>query len=328
MWAFKLALIGLASFTYVTQGKPSGEGSSSADSDPSFDHQTKTYTSTIKPAVATGADFDVLPFFSPDSSAETVVDFVNAAEKTLDIMSPGLASWSGCTSYSSSCVGCSVANMSAEAFPVFQAILNAVHRGVSVRLITNNYETPTCPGLIAPLDFLQLAGVSVRYYTSTTFCHAKFMVRDGKATSISSVNWTWNSYMNDREAGMILSGTSSTPIIEMVSSVYEKDWSIGTPYTVNNTYSTGDLSIIHNPSKRTVTIPNPPSRPYVSPKPSTKTDSTTLEVYASPDFASSALLSHLYTAKKSLQVYIYQVSTIDTVSGCFLFKKTHAQISG
>jgi phosphatidylserine/phosphatidylglycerophosphate/cardiolipin synthase-like enzyme len=56
-----------------------------------------------------------------------------------------------------------------------------------VRLLTNNYEGATCPDLIQPLDFLVLAGVQVRFYTSTTFMHAKFMIVDGKVVSISSV---------------------------------------------------------------------------------------------------------------------------------------------
>jgi len=65
--------------------------------------------------------------------------------------------------------------MKAETFPVFPAVLNAVHRGVKVRMLTNNYNTPTCPGLIAPLDFLSLNGVELKYYTTTTFMHAKYI---------------------------------------------------------------------------------------------------------------------------------------------------------
>ena len=77
-----------------------------------------------------------------------------------------------------------------ESFPVFPALLNAVHRGVTVRLIINDYNTKTCSGQIAPLDYLFLNKVDVRYYASTTFMHAKYMMIDkGKKTSISSVNF-------------------------------------------------------------------------------------------------------------------------------------------
>ena len=87
----------------------------------------------------------------------------------------------------SGCGGCTIDACNEEAFPVFPALLNAINRGVTVRLLTNNYEGSTCSGLIQPLDFLVLAGVQVRYYTSTTFMHAKFMIVDGKVVAISSV---------------------------------------------------------------------------------------------------------------------------------------------
>ena len=70
---------------------------------------------------------------------------------------------------------------------MFPALLNALNRGVKIRIITNNYGTKTCEGLISSLDFLALAGVEIRFYTSTTFMHAKFLLRDGKVVSISSV---------------------------------------------------------------------------------------------------------------------------------------------
>jgi phosphatidylserine/phosphatidylglycerophosphate/cardiolipin synthase-like enzyme len=104
-----------------------------------------------------------------------------------------------------------VAKCSAESFPVFPALLNAVHRKVTVRIITNNFGQPTCDNQIAPLDFLALNGVQIKYYSSTTFMHAKFLKRDGKVASISSINWTRNSLTNDREAGAIIEGAFRGP---------------------------------------------------------------------------------------------------------------------
>ena len=46
----------------------------------------------------------------------------------------------------------------AETFPLFNATLNALHRGVKVRLLTNNYEEKLCPDMIDPVTFLALAG--------------------------------------------------------------------------------------------------------------------------------------------------------------------------
>ena len=157
------------------------------------------------------------------------------------------------------CVGCSAKNMSDEAFPVFQALLNAaqsghlcnlaicaiwpplqsahlcnmatramfqallnaVHRGVTVRLLTNDYGTLDCDGSISPLPFLLFNKISVRYlavgfndaaavrvrcsfkpraryYASTTFYHAKYMSRDGKAAAVSSINYSKTSFTKNR----------------------------------------------------------------------------------------------------------------------------------
>ena len=46
----------------------------------------------------------------------------------------------------------------AETFPLFNATLNALHRGVKVRLLTNNFGDKLCPNKINPLTFLHLAG--------------------------------------------------------------------------------------------------------------------------------------------------------------------------
>lgn len=95
------------------------------------------------------------PFFSPDHSIGTITNLIERAEETLDIGTPGFSSWSGCTDFdgsgdddASQCVGCSIYAMRQEQFPVFPAIVNALHRGVTVRLLTNNYNTPTCSGKV------------------------------------------------------------------------------------------------------------------------------------------------------------------------------------
>ena len=61
---------------------------------------------------------------------------------------PGFSSWSGCTPFTG-CQGCSITNATKEQFPIFHALLNAVHvQKATVRILTNNYNTPTCPGKV------------------------------------------------------------------------------------------------------------------------------------------------------------------------------------
>ena len=107
----------------------------------------------------------------------------------MDVGTPGFSSWSGCTDWyrfeaprrggvklvrdnfvapnslfrSQKHVGCVLEAQSNESFPIFQALLNAAHRGVKVRLLTNDYGQAAdySQGLIDPLGWLSLNGVEV-----------------------------------------------------------------------------------------------------------------------------------------------------------------------
>jgi phosphatidylserine/phosphatidylglycerophosphate/cardiolipin synthase-like enzyme len=135
--------------------------------------------------------------------------------------------------------------MRAESFPVFTALLNALHRGVAVRIVTNNYNNPAQPsGTVPMLDFLVLNGANISYYTSTTFMHAKYMAIDGKVVSISSVNYSETSYMQNREAGLYITGSA---VVNFCASVFDYDFSAAIPL-VPGSFSHSDLQIITDPS--------------------------------------------------------------------------------
>ena len=227
----------------------------------------------------------------------------------LSYCSTGFSSWSRCTAFNS-CIGCSIEDQRKEAFPVFPALLNAVHqKNVKVRLLTNDYNSVTCAGKIAPLDWLFLNGVEVRYYTSTTFMHSKYMMIDkGKKTSVSSVNFSYTSFMRNREAGVVLSGPCGASI-KFYSSVFESDWNQGIPYTVGNHYNSSELNAITDPSMMPFNIPSPPhiSGAYVT---SLRTYSSVhiRRVYSAPDFARDIVNDTLAKTQASFYLMIYQVT--------------------
>ena len=73
-------------------------------------------------------------------------------------------------------------------------LLNALHKGIAVRILTNDYGTPDCSDMISPLPFLVLNGaeaclrmavvcdvvfermLQVKWYATTTFDHQKYMM--------------------------------------------------------------------------------------------------------------------------------------------------------
>jgi len=282
-------------------------------------------------------------FFSPDHSIDTLTNLIQDAPagSRIDIGTPGVDSWSGCTYGSTGCDGCTVDAMQAEAFPIFPAILNAVHKGgCTVRILTNDYGTPTCEGKIAPLDWFALQpGIEVRNFATVTFLHEKYVqvvpagtsnstgpASEGRKASVSSVNWSQTSFTKNREAGVILRGGSagSATLMDFLTTVFEDDWSRGTAYVVNQTYSPADMATITSPAALPVDIPAPPSIPgeFVTPLPAffSTAEASATGLYVSPDHALSSLSRDLNLSRTSLAVHIYQVTDSDL---CYKLQDLH-----
>jgi len=264
----------------------------------------------------------IMPYFSPDTSSSTMVDLINSAQDSIQIGTPGFSSWSGCTPYdnTSSCVkACTPSAQRSEKFPIFPALLNAVHRGIKVTILTNDYGTKDCAGTISPLPFLALNGIEVRYFNTVTFLHTKFMVIDGHKASVSSINFSRTSFTRNREAGAVLAGTGAQPIIAMMRGTYEADWAQGNPLNADpKQWSASDLSLIQNKDHCPVVLPNASSTQALyynppSPVPISLDGGGGISVTGStsPDFSSETLMDALRNTSKSLDVMIYQITSED-----------------
>ena len=63
----------------------------SLGSDPEYDHQTSTYGSKYKGTYCR-TECTVTPYFSPDHSIKTYISLIEAAETSIDLMTPGVFS--------------------------------------------------------------------------------------------------------------------------------------------------------------------------------------------------------------------------------------------
>ena len=225
-------------------------------------------------------------------------------------------SWGSCTQTSKSCggncIGCTLPDQRNETFPVFTALLNAVHeRNVVVQLLVNDYYVPTCQGKIAPLDWLVLNGINVGLYTTTTFLHAKFMMIDrGRRTLVSSVNFSKTSFIKNREAGVILDNCTCSAI-NFYQEVFTYDWSLSIPYNVTTNYTPSELSYIKDPSTLPYAIPSHHvvNGAYVAPF--TSYNGVTIKLaYTAPDFAYDTAMKGLLETSSSLQVMIYEITNM------------------
>lgn len=134
-----------------------------ASTDPDYDHQTSTYNSQFQ-AISSQDTITVRPFFSPGYSLTTVVDLIQSAESYIKIYTPSFDGWA-CKEDT----GCSPSDCRNDTFPVFSALLNALHNGVAVSIVVNDYNSQITAGNIDVRTFLQLNGATVKYYKTTTF---------------------------------------------------------------------------------------------------------------------------------------------------------------
>jgi len=193
---------------------------------------------------------------------------------------------------------------------VFQAVLNALHRGVTVRIMTNGYGETDCAGEIGPLTFLALNGAQIMLYASTTFMHTKYMAADGNKFWVGSVNFSWTSFMKNREAGIFFTEAMNGQLYSWFQAVFNGDWALGVAFPLTQTYTAAEMQIITNTASVPVVIPPPVvfnTSVYVSQwEPVTAV--ATVTAYASPDFAFNTLVTALQNTQNSLAIEIYQIT--------------------
>eukprot|EP00761_Pharyngomonas_kirbyi_P011665 gb/GECH01011691.1/.p1 GENE.gb/GECH01011691.1/~~gb/GECH01011691.1/.p1 ORF type:complete len:459 (+),score=67.15 gb/GECH01011691.1/:1-1377(+) len=296
-----------------------------ADDHPSFDHQNKTYHADHKPITTYQSQATVTPFFSPDHSADTLVKVIESASQFLDVGTPSFSSWSGCTPFNSNCSGCTPEYMRKnEAFPVWQALLNAIHRGVKVRILTNDFNEPNCPGKTSPLTFLALAGAQVHNFATTTFLHTKYINADRKRAAVSSINFSYTSFMENREAGVVIE--DSEELVGFLNKIYDFDWHRGYDFQIHQKYSKHDLEVIHNPNPIPVNIPDPRNFSCATasptPRPVHLPSHALAQIFAGPDYSYDKIMQSVKNANTSLIIEIYQITDEDF---CDLLVKRHKE---
>lgn len=201
-------------------------------------------------------------------------------------------------------MGCAIKDQKDEAFPIFPALLNAVHqKGIKVRLMTNNYTQTTCRGMINPLDWFYLNGIQIHLYSTTTFMHSKVVIIDqGKRTSISSVNFSKTSFTKNREAGVVIEDCSCAAL-DLYQSVFQYDWDNGFDYQIDANYSDEDIATIKDSALMSIHVYSYPkiAGAYVTKKVAYNGVVVT-RGYTSPDGALDVIMSDLSNVKSSLQV--------------------------
>lgn len=284
-------------------------------------HQKDDYTvQDIFNPKQCGKKCSVMPFFSPGNAIEAHISMIEDASDSIVIANPTFESWNktcarhhGSCNEENVCTGCSLEVTHQESFPIFTALLNAVHlKKLSVKILTNNYSVETCNSQTTLLDWLHINGIEVRMYKSTTFLHAKFMMTDGgQKILLSSVNFSKTSFMQNREAGVIISDCDDCQALELYKSVFQYDWNEADEYILSNEYSKDQLEYITDSKLLLYALLKLPServpRAYVS-ELKTFTNTEIVLGYVAPDYARKTFLNLLNSTRSSLIVHIFIIT--------------------
>jgi phosphatidylserine/phosphatidylglycerophosphate/cardiolipin synthase-like enzyme len=64
--------------------------------------------------------------------------------------------------------------------------------------------------------------------------HSKSLQVDKRVQLISSVNWDYTSFMENREAGVTVEGAAAAPILAFWTDTFNYDWSAGASWPVQS----------------------------------------------------------------------------------------------
>ncbi|MHA1155118.1 MAG: phospholipase D-like domain-containing protein [Candidatus Heimdallarchaeota archaeon] len=164
-----------------------------------------TYTHPFDVPKVINEYMEVTPIFAPDNSYALLSSLIDNATSTLDISQQYIKF---------DCL-------------LFDDIIAAANRGVDVRVLIP--EPGTSNENVT--EVLLSNDIEIRFFKGLGHNHNKYVSADGEVTSISSINWSNNSVVNNREAGAIVKNAN---VAQYFKTVFDWDWAnseVPTGYT-------------------------------------------------------------------------------------------------
>ncbi|MHA1742952.1 MAG: phospholipase D-like domain-containing protein [Candidatus Heimdallarchaeota archaeon] len=138
---------------------------------------------------------EITPVFSPDNSYTLLKALLDSANSTIDVELQYIK------------FDCYLLN----------DLINAAKRGVAIRVLIP--EPGSATENVTQLLFDN--GISVKFFKGLGHNHNKYINVDNKIVSVSSINWSNNSVVNNREAGAIVRNTN---VATYFKTVFDYDW--------------------------------------------------------------------------------------------------------
>lgn len=169
------------------------------------------YTPCFEP-MSYNSSFTVTPILSPDNSMQSVYELIDSAEKSILIEQLYFyKDWKD------------------EDNPLIDKIIEKHEQGVDVKILLNYnpaYSSTNNENLKLKTH-LEEHGVQVRFmYTNWSILsnlHNKGVIIDNKSVLISSINWNEESFMRNREVGVII---TNNEVATYYGNVFMHDWDL------------------------------------------------------------------------------------------------------
>jgi cardiolipin synthase len=162
------------------------------------------------------------PIVAPTTSEQGLVGLIQSAQSTVEVEQMSFQDmW----------------DKNAQDSPLYDALIQAAQKGVQVRVLLNdetafNHGSPNAkqtnlPTVQALNQAASQAGLHLEARIANlnamgvAYIHNKGVLVDSDKTLVSSINWTENSVMNNRETGIILYGSQ---IHDYYETLFNTDW--------------------------------------------------------------------------------------------------------
>lgn len=165
----------------------------------------------------------IQPIISPDNSLSEIINLLSSAQESIYIQQLYI-----------------YPNWTAQQNPLVTLLIDKVKKGIDVRIILNYnpwYDSTNIQN-DQTKNLLESNGINVKYiYTNWSIfsnVHNKGAIIDNTSVLISSINWNENSFLNNREIGVVITDPS---IATFYSDVFLSDWHLTEPILSSNSTS-------------------------------------------------------------------------------------------
>lgn len=248
------------------------------------------------------------PIFTPDNALSVYLYWINRANTSIYIQNPYITAFNKSLTWP-------------DASPIVSAIFTAKNRGVTdIKIQINPEQTPDIT------TYFQSVGIPIKWMGTSASAsgesylsndHNKLMIIDNKTVLLSSINFSGNAFLNNRESGMVV---QDSKVANYCSTVFLTDWNVGEiPPVYSLTYA----------KQQTITGITTNMLNYQSPTNIPKDNFTNMynvSIFTNPDNANNFIFQYLNSAKKSIYVSMYTISRPDFNNTLIELKKINPSL--